>query len=34
MDGIADTFDDKRLGNVSVGVFRRLPYQTMCVDTM
>jgi DNA polymerase elongation subunit (family B) len=34
MDGITDTFDERRLGNISVGVFWRLPYGVMCVDTM
>lgn len=34
MDGISDTFEERRLGNVGVGIFWRLPYGIMCIDSM
>ncbi|KAF3009533.1 hypothetical protein E8E13_004868 [Curvularia kusanoi] len=30
---ITDTFDERRLGNVRIGIFWGLPYCIMCVDT-
>ncbi len=34
IDGLSDTFEERRLGNVGFGVFWRLTNGTMCVDTM
>lgn len=34
MDGISDTFEERRLGNVGIGIFWRLPYGSMCIDSM
>jgi len=33
-DEISDTFEERRLGNVGVGIFWRLPYGIMCIDSM
>jgi DNA polymerase elongation subunit (family B) len=34
MDEISDTFEERRLGNVGVGILWRLPYGIMCIDSM
>lgn len=34
MDGISDTFENRRLGNVGSGIMWRLPHGIMCIDTM
>lgn len=34
LDEVSNTFEERRLGNVGVGIFWRLPYGIMCIDSM